>query len=439
LEMRDYITTIGDKLGWPKGQEGTLAYWRERNLLVGYLIAFLVLPMAAFITALGYQIRESYYLTLVIEICALSWLVIVFISRGRISYFYRSVVVVAAVYLASIMTLYEWGPNSVAAAEFVAVCAFAAIMFGIKGAAVSTAMIALTLAVFGKLIASNSMAWGVEQMSMARYPGWCLWLLLWSSTTAFCTAIISTGLDRSITKEQRLRASLEDLVAQRTQSLQEANHHLKLENEQRQLTEEALSQSEERFREMAELLPGAIVETKADLKISYLNQYGLEFFGYHEAVIANHLNGLDLIHPEDRENARDRLTERLVDKPLTDTEYRVIKKDQTSAWVLLNASPLLKSGVFTGIRAIITDISKRKHIEKEREKLITELQAALAEIKELRGFLPICSRCKKIRNDEGYWQQIETYISDRTDAQFSHGICPECIAVIYPNMDIDDD
>ncbi len=64
--------------------------------------------------------------------------------------------------------------------------------------------------------------------------------------------------------------------------------------------------------------------------------------------------------------------------------------------------------------------------EKEQQKLISELQEALAEIKTLKGFIPICASCKKIRDDEGYWNQLETYISKHTDAVFSHGICPEC-------------
>jgi DNA-binding response OmpR family regulator len=64
--------------------------------------------------------------------------------------------------------------------------------------------------------------------------------------------------------------------------------------------------------------------------------------------------------------------------------------------------------------------------EKEQQKLISELQEALAEIKTLKGFIPICASCKKIRDDEGYWNQLETYISEHTDAVFSHGICPEC-------------
>jgi DNA-binding response OmpR family regulator len=70
--------------------------------------------------------------------------------------------------------------------------------------------------------------------------------------------------------------------------------------------------------------------------------------------------------------------------------------------------------------------------EEEQRRLISELQKAVAEIKTLRGFIPICASCKKIRDDEGYWDQLEAYIGKRTDAVFSHSICPECAERLYP-------
>jgi ABC-type glycerol-3-phosphate transport system permease component len=75
---------------------------------------------------------------------------------------------------------------------------------------------------------------------------------------------------------------------------------------------------------------------------------------------------------------------------------------------------------------------ERKRAEGEREKLIVELQNALAELKTLSGLLPICSSCKKIRDDQGYWNQIEVYISGHSTAKFSHGLCPECAKKLYP-------
>jgi len=77
---------------------------------------------------------------------------------------------------------------------------------------------------------------------------------------------------------------------------------------------------------------------------------------------------------------------------------------------------------------------KFKAMELEREKLITELQDALATIKTLQGFLPICSACKKIRDEKSEWHQIEDYIREHTDSQFTHSICPECTKKLYPGF-----
>ena len=71
---------------------------------------------------------------------------------------------------------------------------------------------------------------------------------------------------------------------------------------------------------------------------------------------------------------------------------------------------------------------------KERENIILDLQAALAEVMTLRGIIPICSSCKKVRDDKGYWNQIESYIRDHSEADFSHSICPECAKELYPDL-----
>ncbi len=75
---------------------------------------------------------------------------------------------------------------------------------------------------------------------------------------------------------------------------------------------------------------------------------------------------------------------------------------------------------------------------KERENIILELQDALAEVITLRGIIPICSSCKKVRDDKGYWNQIESYIRDHSEADFSHSICPECAKELYPDLKIYD-
>jgi DNA-binding response OmpR family regulator len=80
------------------------------------------------------------------------------------------------------------------------------------------------------------------------------------------------------------------------------------------------------------------------------------------------------------------------------------------------------------------EIAERMRAEAQREQLIGQLQEALANIKTLRGLVPICAACKKIRDDRGYWNQLESYLLNHTEAQFSHGICPECIRRLYPDL-----
>lgn len=92
------------------------------------------------------------------------------------------------------------------------------------------------------------------------------------------------------------------------------------------------------------------------------------------------------------------------------------------------------SGEIVAVAEIARIITERKKLEEEREKLIRELKDALSEVKTLRGIIPICSFCKKIRNDEGYYEQVEAYISRHSEAAFSHTFCPDCGAEHYPEF-----
>lgn len=84
-------------------------------------------------------------------------------------------------------------------------------------------------------------------------------------------------------------------------------------------------------------------------------------------------------------------------------------------------------------------VEERLKAEAAREKLIKDLREALDKIHTLRGLLPICSVCKKVRDDKGYWSQIESYVQSHSEAEFSHGICPDCAASMYPGIDLSDE
>lgn len=110
-------------------------------------------------------------------------------------------------------------------------------------------------------------------------------------------------------------------------------------------------------------------------------------------------------------------------------ETSVIQKDGTRYDVIFNKSTYVDAhDRVAGIIGVIIDITERKRADQEREHLITQLQEALANVKQLSGMLPICASCKKIRDDQGYWQQIESYLRTHTEAEFTHGLCPACAA-----------
>lgn len=93
-----------------------------------------------------------------------------------------------------------------------------------------------------------------------------------------------------------------------------------------------------------------------------------------------------------------------------------------------------EQGGFLGTFGIFWDITQRKKAEAEREKMISELKEALANIKQLKDLIPICASCKKIRNDQGYWQQVDVYLKENTESDVSHGLCRECAEKLYPEF-----
>jgi len=81
------------------------------------------------------------------------------------------------------------------------------------------------------------------------------------------------------------------------------------------------------------------------------------------------------------------------------------------------------------------DVTTRHQIESQLRNTVAQLEAALSDVRQLSGMLPICASCKKIRDDKGYWNQLEQFLSTRSDIRFSHGICPDCIRRLYPDLD----
>jgi PAS domain S-box-containing protein len=204
-----------------------------------------------------------------------------------------------------------------------------------------------------------------------------------------------------------------------------------LENERKQ-TEEALQKSGERYRTLFEESRDAIYITTREGEIIDANQSMLDLFCYSKEEMIGLKARETYIHSEDRLKFQ-RMIER--EGFVRDHETKLRKKDGTEMECLLTAIVRkTDDGNILGYQGIIRDITERKRMEEEREKLIRELQDALANIKTLHGLLPICSYCKKIRDDKGYWNRIESYIQDHSGAEFTHGMCPECLKKHYPDL-----
>lgn len=132
---------------------------------------------------------------------------------------------------------------------------------------------------------------------------------------------------------------------------------------------------------------------------------------------------IEFVHPDDRERTLRQNREVRTGGQALSFENRYLCKDGSHRWLLWNAAPDFGQRV---IYSVARDVTERKRAEAERERLLSELRVALAEVKTLREILPICSYCKRIRNDQNYWDTVESYISQHTNSRFSHSICPNC-------------
>ncbi len=212
--------------------------------------------------------------------------------------------------------------------------------------------------------------------------------------------------------------------------------------EERRKAEAALAASREELNSIIKTVPDVIYRLNDDSRISFISD-AIRRYGYEPEELLD-TDIFNLIHREDRSNALYRVNERRTGTRSTQSfELRLLTKDKRSVpFEIFNISAqgLYRThkpveSAFLGTQGIARDITERKKAEKEREKLFHELQEAMAEVKTLSGLLPICASCKKVRDDKGYWNQIEEYLETQADVSFSHGICPECLKDLYGNED----
>jgi PAS domain S-box-containing protein len=199
---------------------------------------------------------------------------------------------------------------------------------------------------------------------------------------------------------------------------------------ERKKIEEALQVSETRYRRLFETARDGILILDADTgEIFDVNPFLIGMLGYsHEAFLGKRLWEIGAF--QDIEASKAAFSElqnkgyvRYEDLPLETRDGGHIDVEFVSNVYLVNHKKVIQCNV--------RDITQRRRIEEERRRLTYDLQDALDKIKRLRGLLPICASCKKIRDDKGYWNRLETYIQEHSEAEFSHGFCPECMKNLY--------
>jgi PAS domain S-box-containing protein len=214
---------------------------------------------------------------------------------------------------------------------------------------------------------------------------------------------------------------------------------------QRDATLEALRESEQKFRSFVEESAEGLALIDEQGKIIEWNQAYENITGLkRDEVLGKAFLDVQsrVTAPERRSPDRYEYYERVAldalrtgQSPLFDqpVEGVVCRADGERRYVQQTVFPI-KTDKGYRIGSVTRDITERVRAEEERERLIQELQDALAQVKTLSGLLPICANCKKIRDDGGYWHEVEVYVRDHSEADFTHGLCPKCIKELYPDF-----
>lgn len=240
--------------------------------------------------------------------------------------------------------------------------------------------------------------------------------------------------------------------------------------------ERALRESEKRYRTVFETTGSATVIIKDDETISLANSTFEDLSGYSKEEVEGKKTWTEFVIEEDLAQMRKFHRDRR-DKPGSipkNYEFKFIDRQGSIKNIFISVEIIPDTGMSVASLLDISDrkraeeslqksydeldlrvkertadlarandqlrlqIEERKKAEDEKEKLIVELKKALGEVKTLGGLLPICASCKKIRDDQGYWNQLEHYIQKHSEAEFSHSVCPDCAKMLYPELGIQD-
>ena len=195
--------------------------------------------------------------------------------------------------------------------------------------------------------------------------------------------------------------------------------------------EKALRESEEKYRSLVESTEDSIYLVDRNCRYLFVNKKHLSHFTLPIGKVIGRTYS-DFHSEEETKGFEEKVKEVFETGKSLSYEYR---SQRDGGYFLRTLSPVKEpDGETTAVTVVSKNVSERKRAEEALKQERDNLQDALAEVKTLSGLLPICANCKKIRDDKGYWNQIEVYIRDHSEADFSHSICPECAKKLYPEF-----
>ncbi|MDO8546170.1 MAG: PAS domain S-box protein [Nitrospirales bacterium] len=192
----------------------------------------------------------------------------------------------------------------------------------------------------------------------------------------------------------------------------------------------ALRESRERYRTLVDNMHDLLCELDQDGRYLYVSGNYADVLGYQPDALLGR-TAFEFVHPDDLAGVVDIFT-----SPSGRGQAVFRYRHQSGEWRWMESTGKAYTTADGELRGVVIsrDITERKQREEERENHILLLQHAVDNIKVLRGLLPICAHCKKIRDDQGQWHAVETYVQERADVDFSHGICPDCLNRHYPHV-----
>lgn len=252
-------------------------------------------------------------------------------------------------------------------------------------------------------------------------------ILAQASTMA---VIVLTGMDDETTAMEAIKAGAEDYVVKGSATEELLPRCLRYAIE-RARTRDELRETEERFRDLVERAPDIIYRTDELGHFTYVNSAARRTMGYSLEELRG-IRLLDLIRSDCREAAAEFYAKQAQGRiAATYYEFPAIARDGSEVWIGQNVRFLPRG---QGCEAVARDITERKKAEQDREDLISKLEAALLNVKRLSGLLPMCASCKKVRNDQGYWREVDNYLREHAEIRVSHGVCPDCAKTLYPDI-----